>query len=113
MCCIKEFKLFITPPKKILTDLDETIYKCGLSPASLLYFSSENEDEIKFSEECLSVLEEHPNLIKVEKKEEVKEDMIPHYEIQSKPNDFQIKETEIEKSEQTVKKVPKWFKPSK
>jgi len=45
----REFYLFITPPKKILSDMRINLYKAELSPASIVHFNwlDQKSGEIK------------------------------------------------------------------
>ncbi|CAG8528787.1 2283_t:CDS:10 [Acaulospora morrowiae] len=60
------FELYTTPPKKILSDQNLTLFHAELSPASVVYFiwlnKFENDSEPYLSEEYLKLREDIPHL---------------------------------------------------
>ncbi|KAJ3315110.1 Tether containing UBX domain for GLUT4 [Boothiomyces sp. JEL0838] len=96
---VGNFRLFITPPVQNL-DPNQTFFKHGLSPASLVHFQSDS-GEPWFAPEFLAEIQDYPVTATNETKMEVEEEQ--------EQRSSQVRQQQP--PEKKDKKFPKWFKP--
>ena len=58
-----DFHLYISPPKKVLTDLKKTLFDEHLYPASIVYFKNKTERTPAFKEPGIGTLQEADELV--------------------------------------------------
>ncbi|KAJ3081385.1 Tether containing UBX domain for GLUT4 [Quaeritorhiza haematococci] len=58
----RKFYLYVTPPRRVLSDTTQTFWKEGLAPASLVYFNWEDDGAVGqvLSDEWISRMEDYP-----------------------------------------------------
>ncbi|KAF0451245.1 Tether containing UBX domain for GLUT4 [Gigaspora margarita] len=121
----REFELYVSPPKRTLSDKNITLYQAGLSPASVVYCiwadKSIGNDIVPYlSDEYLKLREDLPNITAMEITEDTSASFVSEnlsaklnnvvHQQRSESSKNREKKEKIESSDGKKSKFPKWFK---